>query len=227
MIRMASHDLKNPLSRVLGYSELINASGELEGTNQRFMQHIMSAGDEINQIITDILDLEQLRAEEIDRKPASFKNLVREIYLRHEPDADRKQQMMALNMLNAPITVKMDHLRLGQAISNLIGNAIKYTPDEGNIEVRVVQSDEEHVQLEVQDNGYGIPEDAQARLFTEFYRVKTKSTRGISGTGLGLSLVKSVAEAHNGEVWVDSTEGEGSTFYLKLPITTEITEIIE
>jgi len=227
MIRMASHDLKNPLSRVLGYSELINSGGGLDGTNQRFMQHIMNAGDEINQIITDILDLEQLRAEEIERKPASFKNLVREIYMRHEPDADRKKQTITLNMLDAPITVKMDHLRLGQAISNLIGNAIKYTPDEGNIEVRVVQTDEEHVQLEVQDNGYGIPEDAQARLFTEFYRVKTKSTRGIAGTGLGLSLVKSVAEAHDGEVSVDSAEGEGSTFYLKLPITTEIMESIE
>jgi len=224
MIRMASHDLKNPLSRVLGYSELISSSGKLDNTNERFMQHIMNAGDEINQIITDILDLEQLRAGEMERKPASFKNLVREIFMRHEPDKDRKQQTMTLDMIDSPITVKMDYLRLGQAVSNLIGNAIKYTQDEGAITIRIIQPDEDHVQLEVEDNGYGIPESGQEKLFTEFYRVKTKSTRGISGTGLGLSLVKSVAEAHDGDVWVDSVEGEGSTFYLKLPITTEIME---
>lgn len=226
MIRMASHDLKNPLSRVLGYSELISSSGELDPTNERFMKHIMSAGDEINQIITDILDLEQLRSGHMERKPASFKNLVREIFLRHEPDKDRKKQTMTLDMLDAPVTVNMDYLRLGQAVSNLIGNAIKYTQDEGTIIVRIAQPDKNFVQLEVEDNGYGIPETAQEKLFTEFYRVKTKSTRGISGTGLGLSLVKSVAEAHDGDVWVKSAEGEGSIFYLKLPTTTQIMENI-
>lgn len=218
MIRMASHDLKNPLSRVLGYGEIISTSGELDDTNMRFMKNIMSAGDEINQIITDILDLEQLRSGHMERKPASFKNLVREIVSRHEPDKDRKQQTLTLDMPSAPITVNVDYLRLGQAISNLVGNAIKYTPEEGEIQVRIWQPDEKTVQLDVQDNGYGIPEDSQAKLFTEFYRVKTKATRNISGTGLGLSLVKSVVEAHDGTIGVESVEGEGSKFYVKLPI---------
>ncbi len=222
MIRMASHDLKNPLSRVLGYAEIVTTSGTLDDMNTRFMKNVMNAGDEINQIITDILDLEQLRAGQVERKPASFKNLVREIYHRHEPDKDRKHQTMSLEMVNDPITVNADYLRLGQAVSNLIGNAIKYTPDEGNITVRITQPDPDYVQLEVEDNGYGIPEASQEKLFTEFYRVKTKSTRGISGTGLGLSLVKSVTEAHDGAVWVHSVEGEGSTFYMKLPISIDV-----
>ena len=219
MIRMASHDLKNPLSRVLGYAELVSTSGILDDINERFMNNIMSAGDEINHIITDILDLEQLRSGQFERKPASFKNLVREIVSRHEPDKDRKQQTMALTMPNEPITVNADYLRLGQAVSNLISNAIKYTPEQGDIKVRIWQPDATHVQLDIEDNGYGIAEKSQEKLFTEFYRVKSKSTRGISGTGLGLSLVKSVAEAHDGEVWVKSAEGEGSTFYLLLPVS--------
>jgi len=219
MIRMASHDLKNPLSRVLGYAELISTSGILDDMNERFMNNIMSAGDEINHIITDILDLEQLRSGQFERKPASFKNLVREIVSRHEPDKDRKQQTLTLDMPNEPITVDADYLRLGQAVSNLVSNAIKYTPEQGDIKVRILQPDPNHVQLEVEDNGYGIAEQSQEKLFTEFYRVKSKSTRGISGTGLGLSLVKSVAEAHDGEVWVKSAEGEGSTFYLLLPVS--------
>ena len=224
MIRMASHDLKNPLSRVLGYSELIASSGMLDDMHERFMKNIMSAGDEIHQIITDILDLEQLRAGQMERKPASFKNLVREIVSRHEPDKDRKQQTMTLTMLDAPITVNADYMRLGQAVSNLITNAIKYTPEEGQIQVRVVQPEPKSVQLEIEDNGYGIPKEAQEKLFREFYRVKTEPTRNISGTGLGLSLVKSVVEAHDGEVWVKSIEGEGSTFYIKLPISQSVIE---
>ena len=219
MIRMASHDLKNPLSRVLGYAELISTSGLLDDMNERFMTNIMNAGDEINHIITDILDLEQLRSGQFERKPVSFKNLVREIVSRHEPDKDRKQQTLTLDMPSEPITVNADYLRLGQAISNLVSNAIKYTPDQGDIKVRIWQPDTANVQLEVEDNGYGIPEQSHEKLFTEFYRVKTKSTRGIAGTGLGLSLVKSVVEAHDGEVWVKSAEGEGSTFYMLLPVS--------
>ena len=219
MIRMASHDLKNPLSRVLGYGELISTSGILDDMNQRFMGNIMTAGDEINHIITDILDLEQLRSGQFERKPISFKNLVREIVSRHEPDKDRKQQTMTLDMPDEPITVNADYLRLGQAVSNLVNNAIKYTPEEGDIKVRIWQPDDNTVQLEIEDNGYGIAEKAQEKLFTEFYRVKSQSTRGISGTGLGLSLVKSVAEVHDGKVWVKSAEGEGSTFYMSLPIS--------
>lgn len=219
MIRMASHDLKNPLSRVLGYAELISTSGLLDDMNERFMNNIMNAGDEINQIITDILDLEQLRSGEIERRPASFKNLVREIVSRHEPDKDRKRQTMTLEMPDVPITVDADYMRLGQAVSNLVSNAIKYTPEQGDIKVRIWQPETTSVQLEVEDNGYGIPDRSQARLFTEFYRVKSKETRSISGTGLGLSLVKSVIESHDGKVWVKSAEGEGSTFYILLPVS--------
>jgi signal transduction histidine kinase len=219
MIRMASHDLKNPLSRVLGYAELIATSGTLDEMNTRFMNNIMNGGDEINRIITDILDLEQLRSGTIERKRASFKNLVREIVSRHEPDKDRKQQTLTLDMLDAPITVDADYLRLGQAVSNLVSNAIKYTPENGEIKVRIWQPDASSVQLDIEDNGYGIAEKSQEKLFTEFYRVKSKSTRGISGTGLGLSLVKSVVEAHDGNVWVESVEGEGSTFYISLPVS--------
>jgi signal transduction histidine kinase/CHASE2 domain-containing sensor protein len=218
MIRMASHDLKNPLSRVLGYAELILSSDVLDDMNEQFMDNIMNAGDEINKIITDILDLEQLRSGQVERTPASFKNLVREIVSRHEPDKDRKQQTMTLDMPDVPITVSGDYLRLGQAVSNLVSNAIKYTPEQGDIKVRIWQPEPTSVQLEIEDNGYGIPERSQAKLFTEFYRVKSKETRSISGTGLGLSLVKSVIENHEGEVWVKSVEGEGSTFYILLPV---------
>lgn len=218
MIRMASHDLKNPLARVLGYSEIIYTEGVLTDNNQRFLKNIMDAADEINHIITDVLDLEQMRAGNLEMKSVSFKNLVREIVSRFEPDKDRKHQTLTLDMPHSPITVSADYVRLGQAVSNLVSNAIKYTPESGEIFVSIHQPGPNIVQLAVRDNGIGIPKESQEKLFTEFYRVKTQATRGISGTGLGLSLVKSVVDAHEGEVWVESEEGKGSTFYISLPV---------
>jgi signal transduction histidine kinase len=99
----------------------------------------------------------------------------------------------------------------------LIGNAIKYTPDGGGIHVRALAV-EKAVRFEVQDSGYGIPAEMQSNLFKEFYRAKTDATANIPGTGLGLSLVKSVIDAHSGRIGVASEEGKGSTFFFELPV---------
>ena len=107
--------------------------------------------------------------------------------------------------------------QLVQAVSNIVGNAIKYTPEGGRIHVRMFATAEQTIRLEVQDTGYGMPKEALAKLFTDFYRVRTQATAHISGTGLGLSLVKSVVVAHEGKIWVESEEGVGSTFTIELP----------
>jgi signal transduction histidine kinase len=110
-----------------------------------------------------------------------------------------------------------DYRQLFQGITNLIGNAVKYTPENGKIEVRLSKQGN-MVRFEVQDNGYGISEDGQKHLFQEFYRVRSAATAHIQGTGLGLSLVKAVIEAHGGKIWVVSKEGVGSTFFVEIPI---------
>ena len=110
-----------------------------------------------------------------------------------------------------------DYRTLGQAISNLLSNANKYTLDDGQISVHMRQEGDQVV-LSIQDNGLGIPSDSQSKIFTEFYRVRTRTTAHISGTGLGLSLVKEVVEQHGGKVWFESVEGEGSTFFMSLPL---------
>jgi len=103
---------------------------------------------------------------------------------------------------------------------NLLGNAIKYTPDEGRISL-ILSQDETCVHIQVTDSGYGIPKKAQDKLFSEFYRVRTQATADIPGTGLGLSLVKSVIDLHGGDIRVESEEGEGSTFFVELPLLVE------
>ncbi|RMG77208.1 MAG: CHASE2 domain-containing protein [Chloroflexi bacterium] len=216
MIRMASHDLKNPLARITGYAELLLMDTTLTQENQQFIHNIQKAAHEMLQIITDILDIEQLRSGKIEKERVNMTAVTHDIVTRHMTDAEQKQQTLRSNLANGVIV--MGNLRqLSQVVSNLIGNAIKYTPNGGEIDVTLRVEDDD-VLLEVKDNGYGIPKDAQANLFTEFYRVRNRATAGIPGTGLGLSLVKSVVQAHRGDVWVESDENQGSTFFVRLPL---------
>ncbi|MCA9882068.1 MAG: CHASE2 domain-containing protein [Anaerolineae bacterium] len=217
MIRMASHDLKNPLARIKGYAELITMDGNLPEEEARFMSYIMISGTEMENIINDILSLEHLHSGEMDQEPLALNKLVRELVSRHEPDFDGKHQHIVLDLPQDDMKVVGDYRTLGQAISNLLSNANKYTLDDGQISVHMRQEGDQVV-LSIQDNGLGIPSDSQSKIFTEFYRVRTRTTAHISGTGLGLSLVKEVVEQHGGKVWFESVEGEGSTFFMSLPL---------
>ncbi|MEO1287714.1 MAG: ATP-binding protein [Chloroflexota bacterium] len=217
MLRIAAHDLKNPLSRIMGFGELLELQLEetLDERQARYLSYILSGSQEMLDIITDILNLERLRSSKLSLESVNLVKLVDEVCSSYQPDYIQKQQTFRSYLPEMPVHVNADLGQLSQAISNLIGNAIKYTPNEGRINVRV-SADAMMVRFEVEDTGYGIPADAQAQLFTEFYRAKTEQTADISGTGLGLSLVKSVITAHNGEVGFKSEEGVGSTFFFTL-----------
>lgn len=222
MIRMASHDLKNPLSRILGYADLITMDGGLTEEQETFMDYIVQSGNEMNSLIRDILSLEQLRSSGMTPEPLDLAQLVREVVMRHEPDMVRKQQRHIVEVVET-LPINADYRQLSQVASNLISNAIKYTQEGGRITIRLIELDDV-AHFEVADTGLGISPAAQQKLFTEFYRVRTEHTTNISGTGLGLSLVKSVVDAHNGRVWVESEEGVGSIFYVELPLTLESVE---
>lgn len=222
MIRMASHDLKNPLSVVQGYTNLILMNrDQLSPEHQRFMDFIGKAGDTMLNLINDILNLEQLRSTEMPDERVQLNRLVYDVVSRHEPDIALKKQVFKLDLQRDLPPMIGRPTQLAQVISNLLGNAIKYTAAEGSITLRVYAPSPQVIRLEVQDTGYGISQEAQKKLFTEFYRVKTAATASIPGTGLGLSLVKSVVEAHHGRIWVESEEKVGSTFYVEFPAADE------
>ncbi|NDJ61480.1 MAG: CHASE2 domain-containing protein [Chloroflexi bacterium] len=216
MLRLASHDLKNPLSRVSGYAELIDMNGGLSETNQRYLSYIQSAGVDMLNIINDILSLERLRSSKIAAEPVNLSLLVRDVCGSHQPDVIRKQQHFTLELQADDLHVQGDPGQLSQAITNLVGNAIKYTPDAGTIVVRL-NADDATLHFAVEDTGYGIPLESQADLFSEFFRAVSTATSHIEGTGLGLSLTKSVIEGHGGTIGFTSIESEGSTFYFTLP----------
>lgn len=218
MIRMASHDLKNPLSIIMGYVTLLEDE-QLPAEAQNYITRINTASHEMLTIITEILSLEQLRAGQLNRTPLDLKELVGEIIKRHQPELKQKNQTFNSTLTTSQLPIIGDRVRLIQALSNLLGNAIKYTPEKGHIQVRVSNGGKK-ARFEVEDTGYGIPKDSQSRLFTQFYRVRTASTAHIAGTGLGLSLVKEIIEAHGGKIGFQSEEGVGSTFFVELPLET-------
>jgi signal transduction histidine kinase/CHASE2 domain-containing sensor protein len=218
MLRMASHDLKNPLARISGFAELISMMEDrIDQKVHNYVNYIKRAGDEMLGIITDILESEQLRTGNLQKEVLNFVQITHEIISRYEPDIDRKRQSFTSDIADDMIVMVGNYRQISQVVSNLLSNAIKYTPDGGHIHV-TLHNDNTMAKLEIRDDGYGISEEAQAKLFTEFYRVQTDETAQIEGTGLGLSLAKSVVENHNGRVWVESKEGEGSAFFVELPV---------
>jgi signal transduction histidine kinase len=223
MIRMTSHDLKKPLSRVLGYGSLLLDEQDAPSFNvqqRQYLQRMFHAGEEMLEIINDILNLEQLRSGNINGKLIRIEAVVNEVIERYQPDMELKHQKLTTDFAPELPPISGDHLLLVQALSNLVENAIKYTLDKGCISLRLLTHDTS-VRIEVQDTGFGISESAQARLFEEFYRVRTRDTATISGTGLGLSLVKSIVEAHSGRIGVNSQEGVGSTFFIEIPVASQ------
>jgi PAS domain S-box-containing protein len=216
MIRMASHDLKNPLSSISMSAELMEMDANLSPKNQNYVQMILRSSNEMDRIIQDILDLERARSNASTRLKINLTELVREAAERHILDLQKKQQELTLEIPDKALYILGDRGQLSQAIGNLVSNACKYTPDSGSISVQLTATDG-IARLIVQDTGYGIPTESLPKLFTEFYRAKTTATAHIPGTGLGLSLVKTVIETHEGKIWVDSQEGSGSTFTVELP----------
>lgn len=224
MIRMASHDLKNPLGVITGYLELLLDDVEdpalPQATRQKFLNQINRASKEMLAIVSNILDLERARRGSQAYQSYNLSSLLTELTLYFENKAERKSQRLDMQLPEAPVILVGDEKQMHHVFSNLIDNALKYTPEGGHIMVRL-SSVEGNARVEVEDNGFGIPKESQKNLFQEFYRVRTSDTANIQGTGLGLSLVKAVVVAHKGRISVDSEEGKGSTFIVELPLASE------
>lgn len=217
MIRIAAHDLRNPLGVVLGFSELLLEEQDGLSENQRtFIGSIAQAGRKMQRIISDILSLQRIEAMSSQHKQVDLAGIVRACYSEALPAAETKRLALTLDMVCSAILVQGDEAQLREAIDNLIHNAIKYTPEGGRVVVSL-GVENGRARFTVTDTGYGIPEPLQARLFQPFFRARTAETAQIEGSGLGLHLVKNIVRRHHGEMIFRSTYGEGSTFGFKLP----------
>ena len=221
MIRLASHDIKSPLGQLMGYLELlrIDLEADLNATQRRQFDDAQKSARAMMRITSSILSIERIEemAIELTMEEFDLRELVENSIAEYRLFIEQKEQNLAQQLHAEPITIHGDPILLHQAITNLISNAIKYTPKDGTIHI-TLQRDDEMVYLRVQDTGYGIPESEQKRLFTPFFRASMHETEGIDGTGLGLHLVKNIIVRHRGEMYFTSEYGKGSTFGFDLPL---------
>lgn len=221
MIRIAAHDLRNPVGVMVGYLELLEWSLDDKLTDKQRVQiqAMMRAAQRMEKITTDILSLERIEKLHLDRtQKIELNEVVKESFDDLAGQARQKKQTITLHAgENDKFIVQADGAQIREAVANLISNAIKYTPEEGMIDVYVNKVDS-CVEFKVVDTGYGIPEDQQVSLFQPFFRAASDETASIEGTGLGLHLVKNIITRHEGKMIFNSVYGKGSTFGFSLPI---------
>jgi signal transduction histidine kinase len=212
MIRVAAHDLRTPLGVIMGYATLVRGDN-LTSSQRDFIKEISNATHRMERMIRDILSLERIEAYASGHQEhVSLNALVQAAFDERLPQAEQKQQQYTVALPCDAVLVQGDAVQLREALENLIGNAIKYTPQEGHVSVRLMESG----LFEVEDTGYGIPAEQQKSLFAPFFRARTQETYEIEGTGLGLHLVKRIIERHGGVMHFHSEHGKGSVFGFQL-----------
>lgn len=216
-VSTVSHDLRSPLTTIKGFVQLLPKAGPFTPQQQEFSAKILKGVDNITELIQDLLDIGKIEAGVgLEMDVCQLDAIINKVVEDLRSQAEAKRQRLDVELPPQLSPVLGNELRLGQVVANLVGNAIKYTPDGGLISIRANNSNGQIV-VSVQDTGIGIPPADQPYIFDKFYRVQSEETASISGTGLGLAIVKSVIERHNGRVWVKSEPGVGSTFTFILP----------
>ena len=221
-VETVSHDLKSPLSAIKGYASLLAMSQNLSERDKINLANILQSTDQMQTLITNLLDLAEIEAGlggEVE--PCDMAEIAHDVLENYQFQIEEKEINLSVNFSEDLALVSGDPMRLFQVVANYISNAVKYTPQGGQVIVRGHNVGVE-VHLEVSDTGPGIPLLAQPQLFQKFYRVP-EINGSVEGTGLGLSIVKAIVEGYGGRVFVKSEPGTGSTFGCILPTTNEIT----
>ena len=215
-VHTVSHDLRSPLTAILGYTGLISRSGNLSEQQEEFLQRIQQSVQHITTLVNDLLDLERHEAGfDTRRETVQIENVLKHTLDQFETLSAKKKQTMLVNVDSPLPPLRANPIRIRQMLDNLIGNAIKYTPANGTIKVEL-HSEAQQIILEVADSGQGIPPSEHSRIFEKFYRASNVTDDAV-GTGLGLAIVKSIVDSHGGRVWVESAVGEGARFFVVLP----------
>jgi two-component system, OmpR family, phosphate regulon sensor histidine kinase PhoR len=214
----ASHELKTPVAalRVLAETVLTALPDDPEA-GRRFAERIAREAERLDVLVRDLLDLSRVERGTLDVEPVDLVGLAKEVVGGYG-DLAEERRIRLHSELQPQVSMRGDRAQLGLLLSNLLDNALRYTPAKGTVCVRL-DATESRAMLQVADTGEGIPARELSRVFERFYRVDKARARQTGGTGLGLAIVRHVAEAHGGTVRVDSELGRGSTFTVALPIT--------
>jgi signal transduction histidine kinase len=223
-VSIVSHELRTPMTSMRGYTDMLlrGTVGELETQQQEFVGAISRNIKRMRVLVSDLMDISRIETGrlKITPKPIDFKDSLNEALDVVREMMEEKQQIFTMDVWNGLPNAHADPNRLTQILINLLGNAVKYTPYQGTIVVRVWLPPEEpdFIRCAITDTGVGISPEDQTKLFTKFFRVDNPTVREQPGTGLGLAITKNLVEMHGGRIWVESTVSKGSTFYFTVPI---------
>jgi signal transduction histidine kinase len=216
-----SHELRTPLNAIIGFSEVLQQQmfWQLNEQQLGYVDDVLDAGRHLLSLINDILDLSKVEAGkmELDLADVSLPETLQSGLTMHGERATKGGITLGLNIEPDEIVIRADERKVRQVVFNLISNAVKFTPSGGRIDVSAQLTDG-LVEVAVTDTGSGIPPEDQEVIFEEFGQARGDGTGRPEGTGLGLPLSRKFIELHGGRLWVESVEGEGSTFRFTLPV---------
>ena len=223
-IATASHDLKSPIMSISGFSDLLSKVGPLTPQQLEFVGHIRSSARNMLELVQNMLQLTEIDLQQTveNREEIDLAKLMHEVVSELNVQAQEKEQTLELRGDPSSAHIHGNSLQIRQVLRNLIGNAVKYSPSGGSITVSS-RSSEDTLEIEIQDNGYGIPAADLPFIFDRFYRVRSGKASEIEGNGLGLAIVKSVVEQHGGLVSVESEIDAGTKFVVSLPLSPSTT----
>jgi two-component system, OmpR family, phosphate regulon sensor histidine kinase PhoR len=219
-----SHELRTPLSAIEGYSEtLLDGALEDQSVCRDFINVIYRHSLRLTQLVEDLLDLSKLESPDFrpELAPFSLPGLVQQVIGLVGTKAEDKEIRIDVQIHEPLSQVLAEMSSMQQVLTNLLDNAIKYTPPQGRVVVSAFDNGKGKIQVDVSDTGIGIEAKYLPRIFERFYRVDKARSRDLGGTGLGLSIVKHIVQLHGGEIWVESTVNQGSTFSFTLDPATQ------
>jgi signal transduction histidine kinase len=220
-VSAVSHELRTPLTSIIGYTELLadDLSGNLTEQQHQLVERIDRNGERLLTLVEDLLTMARVEDDNLslDRVETDLCEVVRVATEEAAHAAHKGRVAMTVNLPDEPVSLQGDRAYLERLVLNLVSNAVKFTDAGGDVDVSLAVTGEVG-ELTVRDNGMGIPMEEQGRLFQKFFRSTLATEHAIQGTGLGLHIVRSIAEAHHGEVSFESTPGVGTTFRFTVPL---------
>jgi len=218
LIGDVAHELRTPLTAIKGSAEAL-MDGVLPASDETYLQ-IHAEAERLSHLVDDLQELSRVesRATQLDIHPADSTALIQTVTKRLQHQFDEKRVTLTSSLPHDPIIVLADGDRVIQVLTNLIGNALQYTPENGTVTVSI-ERDKNEAHISVRDTGFGIPADQLTHIFDRFYRVDKSRSRAHGGSGIGLTIAKHLVEAHGGKIWAESAgENKGSVFVFTLPL---------